>query len=87
MLQANKQTKLLAEYIAKVKEGKHAMILGADYVVMSRNMYDEMMAKYEKYEGGNSLDCLDDAVDIDKDWDNIMTEAHEQDERDFPKGR
>ena len=65
MIQANKPTKLLSEYIAKVAQGKHAMVMGVDYVVMSRPMYDEMMAKYEKYEGGNPLDCFDDLINLD----------------------
>lgn len=74
--QAGKQTRLLSEYIAKVVQGKRAMILGHDYVVMSRNIYEAWVEKM-KVEGFD-MGHFDDLIDLDKDEEVKGREWEEQ---------
>lgn len=67
--------------------GKHAMILGADYVVMSRTVYEawvKRMKAFNKYDPSEGID----AIDIDAEEAEKAREYDEQLRKDgmFPKG-
>lgn len=87
MRQYGKQTKLLSEYIAKVAQGKRAMIQGPDYVVLSRNIYDSMVDKLETVGRDNPLLDIDDAIDLQAAGDRIYDEIEERQRREYPRDK
>jgi len=43
-----KQCRQIADWIAKVKSGKASLIVGRDYIVMSRDMYLRLVRRTNK---------------------------------------
>ena len=56
-----KRIKQLSEYIRQVEQGKRAMIMGDDYIVMSKSIY-KTWVKMMEVTGNNPLDYIDDAL-------------------------
>ncbi len=73
MRQYGKRIKQLSKYISQVAQGKHAMIMGDDYVVLSRKTYDAWVKKLTDSTWDNLLDNIDDILidgeaEKDREW-------------------
>lgn len=49
-LRAGKQFRAFCEFTREVEQGKRAMILGENYVVLSKNVYDDLQCRAQGHE-------------------------------------